>query len=434
MRFLNTVRITAAMLLLGISTYGLAITRNVTTATQLQAALNAANPGDVINVDANSIYYLGQFTVTRSGTAQKPITLKGVNITYTDALTVFPSLQVNSFPRSTGGDNPHRWFTVPKSDPSLPAQVALHFLNASYWRVQYLAVQNAQKGIVLDNSHHIDLTDLVVRYIGQEAVHFRTNSHDNTIEHSQIEWTGMSSDGSNRNPNDPSGLPPDDRGLAEGVYIGSAVPNWATYTNGLPDKSDNNCIYGNTIGPGIGSEGIDIKEATTGTLVLNNQFYSWGPSYSPPASPDPNVQFFGLSGLNSADSLIDVKGYQAVLYANSLDNVTGIGGTSSLYAGSPFLLDGIQTHNIKYPVDWPVVALRGTVIPNSGDGNIFKVNDVALGTATGYRIKIQTAGTNIVCANNETVITTPRLVISNVPLSNVASCNPVPAPQCPARF
>ncbi|MDB5887270.1 MAG: Chondroitinase, partial [Rhodocyclales bacterium] len=102
MRFLNTARITAAMLLLGISTYGLAITRNVTTATQLQAALNAANPGDVINVDANSIYYLGQFTVTRSGTAQKPITLKGVNITYTDALTVFPSLQVNSFPRSTG--------------------------------------------------------------------------------------------------------------------------------------------------------------------------------------------------------------------------------------------------------------------------------------------------------------------------------------------
>ncbi len=49
----------------------------VTSASQLQSALNAADPGETILVQNNT--YSGTFTISRSGTASAPITIRAQN-------------------------------------------------------------------------------------------------------------------------------------------------------------------------------------------------------------------------------------------------------------------------------------------------------------------------------------------------------------------
>ncbi|CAG2182125.1 unnamed protein product, partial [Oppiella nova] len=64
--------------------------------------------------------------------------------------------------------------------------------------------------------------------------------------------------------------------------------NWA---GGKQDKSDRNQVLNNKIGPGVTAECIDIKEGSCCGLIKGNTFDG-----------------SGLSGQNSADSWIDVKG------------------------------------------------------------------------------------------------------------------------------
>jgi hypothetical protein len=130
--------------------------------------------------------------------------------------------------------------------------------------------------------------------IGDEAIHFRDNSTDNTIQNSEISDTGK------REP-----------GFGEGIYFGQARSNWV---NGQPDRSDRNHAINNRIGLNIAAEHLDLKEGTTGGEVRGNTFDGTG-----------------QSGANSADSWVDAKG-------NGY-RITGNRGTRAL-------LDGFQTHII----------------------------------------------------------------------------------------
>jgi hypothetical protein len=136
--------------------------------------------------------------------------------------------------------------------------------------------------------------------------------------------------------------------------VGSAVSNWATYSDGHPDASDRNQLLDNHISA-TAAENIDIKEGTTGGLIRGNV-----------------LDGAQIAGKNSADSWIDVKG-------NGYD-IENNHGTHSLQ-------DGIQVH---------------VLVPGWGEMNKFSDNVLDVG-APGVGIWLQNSavdqGNLITCDN-----------------------------------
>ena len=176
-----------------------------------------------------------------------------------------------------------------------------------------------------------------VANIGQEAVHFRDNSADGAIYNSDVHDTGLKS---------PS--------FGEGIYVGSAVSNWGTYSHGEADRSDRVLVQGNHVW-NTTAEGIDAKEGTTGGIIRGNRFDN-----------------AGYSGENSADSWIDVKGNGWLVEGNT---------------GKDTLLDAFQTH---------------VVASGWGESNIFTGNTVeggVPGVVVGIYPKPGTHGNIVRCDN-----------------------------------
>lgn len=251
--------------------------------------------------------YAGNFKATTSGSADMPIVLCGPREAVLD-----------------GG--------------STASGYVVYLNKVSSWILSGFAVTRGQKGVVLDESNDNLLSSLLVHDIGQEAVHFRKFSSRNTISYSQIRDTGK-----------------DSPGFGEGVYMGSAVSNWKNFTGAsdLPDRCDGNKAIKNAFGPGITAEHIDIKEGTTGGEIRGNTFNG-----------------VGISGANSADSWIDVKGsgYQIA------DNI-----------GTDSPMDGFQTH----------VAVTGWGNDNVFSGNVASVN----GPGVGFLIATASQGNVVKCDN-----------------------------------
>jgi len=191
----------------------------VSTAAQLSRALSGAQPGQTIALGPG--VYLGNFVASRSGQAGAPITLCGSR----DAVLEGESIQ-------------HGY--------------VLHLDKASYWRVEGFTVQGGQKGVVTDGVTHDLIEGLDVHGTGDEAIHLRAFSSDNTVSHNVVRDTGLVT---------PS--------YGEGIYVGSANKNWCRYTGCQPDRSDDNRIIDNNIADTT-AENIDIKEGTTGGLVAGN--------------------------------------------------------------------------------------------------------------------------------------------------------------------
>ncbi|MEU5976012.1 right-handed parallel beta-helix repeat-containing protein [Streptomyces sp. NPDC047315] len=219
----------------------------VTNSSQLKAALTAATPGDTIQLADGT--YTGNFKATADGTAEARITLTG------SAKAVL----------TAGGG------------------YGLHLNGASYWTVRGVTVTGGQKGIVTDGADGVVIEKVTVHDLDMEAVHFRSSSRNAVIRDSRIYDTGN-----------------DGRGMGEGVYVGSA--------NTLSDRSDNALITGNTIGPDVGGENIDIKEGTTGARIVGNTFDG-----------------SGLTGANYDDSWVDVKGNDVLVENNTGTRTTNNG-------------------------------------------------------------------------------------------------------------
>jgi hypothetical protein len=225
---------------------------NVSTAAQLTQALAAATGGQTIHL-APGTYKGAFFAYQRSGSASSPITLTG------------PATAVLT---SDGG-----------CDPNAPSGVSycnygLHLNHVSYWHLTGFTVADSAKGIMLDNSTHTVIDGVEVRQIGQEGVHFRRFSTDNTIRNSYVHDTGTSS--------------PD---FGEAVYLGSANSHWSDPGIGGPDTSDRNQVLNNRLGPNVAAEEVDVKEGTTGGVIQGNTFDGTG-----------------MTGANSAESWVNAKG------------------------------------------------------------------------------------------------------------------------------
>ncbi|HRD63127.1 MAG TPA: NosD domain-containing protein [Nocardioides sp.] len=288
-----------------------AATTTVSDADQLQAALDDAQPGDTIELQEGT--YSGNFVTTASGTDAQPIFLCGSSDAVLD-----------------GGD--------------VEGDYALHLDGAQYWRLVGFTVSGGQKGVVADGTVGSVIQGLTVSGTGDEAVHLRSFSTDNVVLDNTISDTG--------NRRDKYG---------EGVYIGSAVSNWCTYTDCRADRSDRNVVKGNTI-TDTSSEAIDIKEGTTGGLIVDNTFDG--------------------SAMTGADSWVDVKGNNYLIQGNT---------------GSSAPKNGMQTHQI---------------LPGWGDLNVFRGNSLDVDTSD-YAIASWPEESNVVTCDNTFVGADEGL--SNIP-------------------
>jgi hypothetical protein len=270
----------------------------VTTAAELSKALADAKPGNAIQL-ADGIYS-GKFSTTASGTPAQKIYLCGGRGAVLDA-------------------------------GSTAKGYAFHLDGGSYWVLSGFTVRNGQKGIVVDASTGSVIQNLTVTDIGDEAIHLRKNSSSNLVIGNTIRSTG------NRN-----------KKFGEGIYIGSAVSNWCTYTDCLADESNYNIIANNDIA-GTTSESIDIKEGTIGGIVKGNRFDG--------------------AGMTAATAWMNIKGNAWTIDSNHGQN-------------SPE--NGYETHNILQ--EW-------------GDYNLFANNSGAVG-GTGYGFAIWPAMHNTVACSN----------------------------------
>jgi nitrous oxidase accessory protein NosD len=239
-------------------------TTTVRSASELEGALSDAAPGDVIVLADGT--YSGEFEGTASGTASDPIALCGGSGAVIDG----------------GG---------------LKKGYAVHLDGASYWTLSGFTVRNSQKGVVLDDTQHSVVQELTVEDIGDEGIHLRANSSDNTVRDNSVTKTGL------RKPQ-----------FGEGIYIGSSESNWCDVSDCQPDKSDRNVVTGNKVFD-TAAENVDIKEGTTAGVLSDNSFDGTG-----------------MQGQNHADSWVDVKGNDWKVTDN-----TGV--------HSP--LDGFQTHELR---------------------------------------------------------------------------------------
>ena len=276
-------------------------TSKVATTAELNQALADAQPGDTIHL-ADGIYS-GRFSTTSSGTSAQKIYLCGGRGAVLDA-------------------------------GSTDKGYAFHLDGSSYWVLSGFTIRNGQKGIIADSSTGSIIQNLAVTDIGDEAIHLRANSSSNLIVGNTIRSTG------NRN-----------KKFGEGIYIGTAVSNWCTYTACLADESNYNIIAGNAIA-GTTSESIDIKEGTVGGIVKGNRFDG--------------------AGMTAASAWMNIKGNAWTIDSNHGQN-------------SPE--NGYETHNILQ--EW-------------GDYNLFSNNSGAV-NGSGYGVASWPVMNNIVaCSNNLT--------------------------------
>jgi hypothetical protein len=109
------------------------------------------------------------------------------------------------------------------------------------------------------------------------------NSSNNVIQNSRVSYTGLV------NP-----------GIGEGIYVGTATAK----LYGLIDNSDGNSIIGNTLGPFITAEHIDIKEDTRRGVISNNVFDATG-----------------QTGIHDSDTVVNLKGEYYQVYNNVVRNM-----------------------------------------------------------------------------------------------------------------
>jgi len=311
-----------------VSTVALRTVR-VHTATELKAALSDAKPGDDIILADGS--YKGRFVIDpdKNGTTAHPITLRGSR----NAILNAESIQTGY----------------------------VLYLQSSYWIIKGITLTNGLKGLMIDGSRKSVIDSIMVFNIGEEGIHLRKKSSVNTIQRVEVTQTGLKT--------------PD---FGEGIYIGSAKNNWATYTNGNPDLCDSNSILNNRIGPLVAAECIDVKEGTTGGIIAGNLFDATG-----------------VTGANSGDSWMDVKGNDYLIDSNTATN-----------PGGAIFKDGYQVH----------CAVNGW-----GNNNVFKNNTCTV-NASGYGFNVQLSGSNGTTTGNKVygnnTVTGAASGIANIPLTN----------------
>lgn len=191
---------------------------SVSTVTQLQNALTAAQPGQTIVLADGT--YSGRFSLAnKNATISQPIVIEGSNNAVIDA-------------------------------GSVSSNYAFHVSNCSYVTLRGFQIRGAQKSMVFDTVTFSNLDRLATHDCGEESILLRNTSCDNTIKNCTVYSTGLAT-----------------TGYGEGIYIGQYYGNWNSTSQ--PDMSDRNNILSNHI-YNTAAESIDIKEGTSNGLIQAN--------------------------------------------------------------------------------------------------------------------------------------------------------------------
>ncbi len=193
----------------------------------LQSALRHARAGDVIALEPG--IYSGNFLVTASGTADRPIHVCGS----ADAVLDGGTVQDGEVLRLDG---------------------------AQHWRLVGFGVRNGRKGILAEGTVGSVFSGLAVSGVGDQAVILRRASTDNLVTGLTIRGTGL------RRP-----------ASGEGIYVGTPAARWCEVTACAPDASDRNAIVGNDIA-GTTAESVDVREGTSDGILRGNRFDGTGMS------------------------------------------------------------------------------------------------------------------------------------------------------------
>jgi hypothetical protein len=288
----------------------------VSTADQLTSALTAPAPGTVINLAPGT--YSGQFVTTASGTEAAPITLCG--------------------PRSAILDG-----------GTIKLGYTFHLNGASWWKLIGFTVQNGQKGVMTDHANHNLIANLLVQNIGDEGIHLRGFSSDNTVQGNVVRNTGLLV-----------------KKFGEGIYVGTANKNWCKWSNCVPDKSDRNVVRGNDVAQTT-AENIDIKEGTTGGLIDGNHLNGAGMVSSAATS------WINVKG--NAWTVTNNVGVQSNQDGFSVHRVYSGWGEGNIFRGNTATVDGpgygiyVQSHSLGTTVACDNVAINaGSGLSNMGCG------------------------------------------------------------------
>jgi hypothetical protein len=276
---------------------------NVGTTSQLNAALLDARPGDQIQL-ADGTYTANPFWIKTSGTAAARSTLCGSRLAKVGTGSIISGNGIA--------------------------------LAASYWTITGFTLTNSETGMVVLGGHNNILENLDVQGVGQAGLNLRNLSTHNIIRNNRIHDTGGSA-----------------AVYGEGVYIGSASKFWCERSNCLPDRSDSNMVVGNTIGPNIGSEMVDLKEGVTGTVLQNNVFDGRGQSLNT-LNLVSWVVIFG-----NRTSVIGNRGQYAIMHGYKVENPTGVTGwgQNTVFHGNTVDLSGAPGYGF-----WSGYADQGTVV------------------------------------------------------------------------
>ena len=206
-------------------------TVNVSTAEELQQALQNAAAGDTILLAGGEYEWQQKgtagslFMSSAEGTADAPITIKSAD----------------------------------KSDPAIMKGAGFSdgmvlYITGDYWNIEDISFCDARKGIMLDNSNHTAIRNVSVYNIGEEGIHIRDGSSHCYVIGADVHDCGLLT-----------------AKYGEGIYIGSAKS-----TTSYSYDCNYNLIQDCTIGPNVTAECVDIKEYTTGNIIENCTMYGGG--------------------------------------------------------------------------------------------------------------------------------------------------------------
>ena len=285
---------------------------NVSTASQLQTALNNALPGQIINIADGFYLRSGGFYAVAGihGTAANPITVTGSK----NAIL------------STGTINSGYGFSLKGNN---------------HWVVKGFTTYNCKNGVVIDSSKNVIVDDIYAYHMGQTGINLRTYTSYSIVQNCFVDTLGLIYDG-----------------IGEGIYVGTANSNWPDVTNGNPDTCNYNQILNNSFGNAVTSENIDIKEGTKYGLVRGN-----------------TLNGTGLSNTNGGDSWIDVKGNYWTIELNTGTKTTIDGfqthvvypgwGSYNTFRQNTIVMDGGTGHGVYIQTSGSNGTASGNIVCNN---------------------------------------------------------------------
>lgn len=194
-------------------------TLNVSTIGGFTSALGAALPGDCINMAAGTYTLASNLTISRSGTAAQPITIRGAG-----SSTIV-------------------------SGASMTKSV---FVTGSYLKFVNLRFTSMTGGsaIYCQGMTYSVFDSVEVDHSTQGSIRLRDASHHNLIARSLFHDTGL-------------GLHPE---WGEAIYIG----NSGDVNYPLQFTNTDNVVLNNHFGPNVSSQAVDVKEGSDRTTIRGN--------------------------------------------------------------------------------------------------------------------------------------------------------------------